>query len=364
MRSLLLFLAILASGAAQAHANGASYLSIVADSDGNEIAAFWDIAAVDLQLPLELDADGDGVLTAGEIQARSPAIMRFATERLEMRRGGDDCRLSAGKLTTARRNSEDFLSLEFDIVCSRDGPLEVSTSLFFGSPGYSALLDVRTHNGQFPAILSMGGTSWIEPAVATLSGTLRRFLREGFRHVLIGYDHIAFLLLLLLPSVLRRSHSGWSAATSGREVVLDLLKIVTAFTVAHSITLGLATTGAVWVPVQPIEVAIAGSIVIAGVLNLFPAASRWRLRLAFGFGFIHGFGFANALQEIGADGTRLAPMLAGFNLGVELAQLSIVALTLPVLWLLSRTSRYASRLMPALSVATALTGAVWFAGRL
>jgi hypothetical protein len=364
MRSLLLCLSILASGAAQAHANGASYLNIVADGGGNEIGAIWDIAAAELQLPLELDADGDGVLAAGEIQARSPAIMRFATERLEMRRGGDDCQLSVGKLTTARRNSEVFLSLEFEGVCSRDGPLEVSTNLFFGSRGYSALLDVWTPNGQFPAVLSMGRSSWTEPAVATLSGTLLRFLREGFQHVLIGYDHVAFLLLLLLPSVLRRSNSGWTAATSGREVVLDLLKIVTAFTVAHSVTLGLATTGAVQVPVQPIEVAIAGSIVIAGVLNLFPAASRWRLRLAFGFGFVHGFGFANALQEIGAEGTRLAPMLAGFNLGVELAQLSIVALTLPVLWLLSRTPRYASGLMPALSMATALTGAVWFAGRL
>jgi hypothetical protein len=364
MRWLVLLLSILASGVAQAHANGSSYLSIVSESGSNKIGAIWDIAAADLQLPLELDADGDGVLAASEIQARSPAIVRFATERLGIRRGRDDCRLSVGKLTTARRNSEVFLSLEFDGVCSRDGPLEVSTSLFFGSPGYSALLDVRTPNGQFPAILSMGGSSWTEPAVATLSGTLLRFLREGFRHVLIGYDHIAFLLLLLLPSVLRRSSYGWSAATSGREVVLDLLKIVTAFTVAHSITLGLATTGAVRVPVQPIEVAIAGSIVIAGVLNLFPAASRWRLRLAFGFGFVHGFGFANALQEIGAEGTRLAPMLAGFNLGVELAQLLIVAVTLPILWMLSRTSRYASRLMPALSVATALTGAVWFAGRL
>lgn len=361
---LVLCLMILASEAAQAHTNGTSYLSIVVDGDGNEIGAIWDIAAADLQLPLDLDADGDSVLTAGEIKARSPAIMRFAMERLAMRRGGDDCRLSFGKITTTRRNSEDFLSLGFDGVCSRDGPLEVSTSLFFGSAGYSALLDVRTQNGQFPAILSMGGSSWTEPAVATLSGTLLRFLREGFRHVLIGYDHIAFLLLLLLPSVLRQSNSGWSAATSGREVVLDLLKIVTAFTVAHTVALGLATTGAVRLPVQPIEVAIAASIVIAGVLNLFSTASRWRLRLAFGFGFVHGFGFANALAEIGAEGARLAPMLAGFNLGVEFAQLSIVALTLPVLWLLSRTSQYAGRVMPALSLAMALAGAVWFAGRL
>jgi hypothetical protein len=149
-----------------------------------------------------------------------------------------------------------------------------------------------------------------------------------------------------------------------REVAADLARIVTAFTVAHSITLGLSATGAVRVPAQPIEVAIAGTIVVAGLLNLFPAGAAWRLRLAFTFGLIHGFGFANALRESGAGEARLVPMLAGFNLGVEVAQLAIVALTLPLLWRLSRGPQYSQRLMPALSVATAMTGAIWFANRL
>jgi hypothetical protein len=104
--------------------------------------------------------------------------------------------------------------------------------------------------------------------------------------------------------------------------------------------------------------------VIAGLLNLFPAGASWRLRLAFAFGLVHGFGFANALRESGAGEVRLVPMLAGFNLGVEVAQLTIVALTLPVLWRLSREPLYSQRLMPVLSVATAMTGAIWFANRL
>ena len=184
----------------------------------------------------------------------------------------------------------------------------------------------------------MGRPAWTEPAAVSWPGTALRFLREGFHHVLIGYDHIAFLLLLLLPSVLRRTDSGWAAATSGRAVVLDLLKIVTAFTIAHSVTLGLAATGAVRVPVQPVEVAIAASIVVAGLLNLFPAAAP----LAVAVGVRLRFRARLRLRECAAaksaaDGTRLVPMLAGFNLGVEFAQLSIVALTLPVLWFLSRS---------------------------
>ena len=129
-------------------------------------------------------------------------------------------------------------------------------------------------------------------------------------------------------------------------------------------TLGLAATETVHLPAQPIEVAIAASIVIAGLLNLFPAAARWRMPLALVFGLVHGFGFANALQGIDVSGFRLTPVLAGFNVGVELAQLLIMAVALPVLWLLSRQRTYARRVMPVLSVAIALTGGVWLIGRL
>ncbi|MGQ0430383.1 MAG: HupE/UreJ family protein [Gammaproteobacteria bacterium] len=359
-----LCVASLVSQAALAHANGTSYLTIRLDGQDSRLVAAWDIPVSDLQLPLELDADGDGELTSRELDARRAAILRFATRRLELRQAGGPCALTAGELTTRQAEPESFIRLALTGSCPGSGPLQISTSLFFGSPGHTTLLDVSTPQGRFPAALSMGRASWTEPESDSWVGTLLRFLREGIWHVLIGYDHVAFLLLLLLPSVLRRSGSGRSLALGGREVAADLVRIVTAFTLAHSTTLGLASTGTVALPVQPVEAAIAGSIVVAGLLNLFPAASRWRLPLAFGFGLIHGFGFANALREIGEGEIRLAPMLAGFNLGVEFAQLLIIAVALPILWLASRRPRYSRQFMPALSLATALTGAVWFAGRL
>jgi hypothetical protein len=363
-RLLAVILGIAMSAAAHAHANGASFLRIASGNEGAQLTATWDIAAADLQLPLELDADGDGVLTARELDARRAAFVRFATDRLEIRRGGADCDIHPGTPTVSARESETFVSLPLSAVCAVVGPLEVSTNLFFGSAGYSALLDVYTPHHRFATALSMNGATWTEPPTPSVLATSRRFLREGVWHVLIGYDHIAFLLLLLLPSVLHASSSGWVAAANGRQVLRDLIKIVTAFTVAHSVTLGLAATETVHVPTQPIEVAIAGSIVVAGLLNLFPAAALWRLPLALVFGLVHGFGFANALQGIDVSGFRLAPMLVGFNLGVEVAQLLIIAAALPILWLLSRTRAYASRVMPALSIATALTGGVWLIGRL
>lgn len=362
-RAPALLLGLVASGEALAHANGSSFLRIDA-SEARALTATWDIPTADLQLPLELDADGDGVPTIDELRAREAALVRFATERLQIRRGGAACEIGASKPTMRERDAETFVSLPLRASCAGDGALEVSTNLFFGSPGYSALLDIHTPHHRFDAVLSMNGSTWTQPPAPSVLATSWRFVREGVWHVLIGYDHIAFLLLLLLPSVLRASSAGWTATTNGREVVRDLLKIITTFTLAHSVTLGLAATGAVRMPVQPIEVAIAASIVIAGLLNLFPAAARWRLRLALGFGLVHGFGFANALQNIDADGFRLAPMLAGFNVGVEVAQLLIIAAALPFLWLLSRRPGYSRRVMPALSVATALTGAFWLIGRL
>ena len=214
---LLAFIAgIAASGAALAHANGTSYLRIASADAGAPLTATWDIAAADLQLPLELDTDGDGVLTADELAARSAALARFATDRLDIRRGGIDCVIHPGTPTLGARESETFVSLPLQAVCAADGSLEVSTSLFFGSAGYSALLDVRTPKHRLAAALSMNGATWTEPRVPSVLATGWRFLREGVGHVSIGYDHIAFLLLLLLPSVLRASPSGWIAAANGR----------------------------------------------------------------------------------------------------------------------------------------------------
>jgi hypothetical protein len=347
-----------------AHANGRSDLRIEASDGGSGISVVWDIDATDLDLPLALDRDGDGTVAAREILARRDAIARFATERLELRRGPRACAFAATKVSAFERDSAAWARLALSGTCAGDAPLAVSTRLFFGSPGYRALLDVATASGRHSGVLSLARPGWTEPPRASAPATLLRFVGEGAAHALAGYDHVAFLLLLVLPSVLRRSPRGWSPVDRAGDVLRELLKTVTGFTLAHSVTLASATTGLVRVPEKPVEAAIAASIVAAGFLNLAPAAARWRFPLAVGFGLVHGFGFANALGGIDDGGARILPMLAGFNLGIELAQIALVLAALPLLWLLRRAPVYAGRLMPGLSVATALTGAVWLAGRL
>jgi hypothetical protein len=363
--STLFLLALsLLSGLTSAHSGDTSYLTIDTRADSGELTANWGIAMADLQWALDLDSDGDAKTSRGEIDARRDAISRLVEKNLSVRRGAMPCPFKVMDMRPSSRDAQPYLELQLRGRCDTSGPLQVQTGLFFGSAAYTALLDVLTNRGATRTLLSESQPGWLEPATPSLGATLLRFLGQGTWHVLIGYDHIAFLLLLLLPSVLRATQQGWTQVTRVRDVLRDILKIVTAFTIAHSITLGLAATNTLRLPTQPIEAAIAASIVVAGLMNLFPRTAGARLAVAFGFGLVHGFGFANALQEIGAQGFALAPMLAGFNLGVEVAQILVVCLSLPILMLLSRRPSYARRVMPACSLAIAVTGAFWLASRL
>lgn len=353
------------AGKAEAHATSTSYL-IVQESQRGDINATWDVAVADVHWALGLDADGDGTITWHEVESRREEIAAFAGNHLEISRGAAKCVATLVDLEVTEHAGEPHLSLPFRSRCASSAvaPLRISATLFFDRDATQrTLIDASTPAGVFTSILSPGTPAWLEPPASSALATFATFTGQGMWHVWVGYDHLAFLLLLLLPGVLRAAGSDWQGRQTVRETATDLLRIVTAFTLAHSITLALAATQTVHVPVRPIEIAIALSIIVAGLLNLFPAAAQARLALAFGFGLIHGFGFANALAELGTHGARLIPTLAGFNIGVELAQLSLVLLVLPLL-LRARHSRfYAGRFMPAASLAAAMAGAAWVAAR-
>jgi hypothetical protein len=190
------------------------------------------------------------------------------------------------------------------------------------------------------------------------------FVVQGLWHVWTGYDHLAFLLSLLLPCALRAEAGRWRPAGSPRAVVRDLLHLVTGFTVAHSVTLALATLQLVTFSPRIIEPLIAVTIAVSALFNLFPRFARFRLPLAFSFGLIHGFGFALALGELAPLRGHIVALLAGFNIGVELAQLSVVALIAPLIVLARHSQQYATHWMPGASVAVALGGCAWLVARL
>lgn len=361
-------ISLVATDRAEAHATSTSYLVAQTRPAGTgenaEVELFWGISTAQAHWALDLDQGGDGLITWGEIDSRRQDIAAFASRHLNVARGGSPCTVTFENLMLATYADEPHLSLAFQARCPRSGALALEASVFFEDDATQrTLVDVSTPAGQFTSVLSADAPRWIEPRAPSAFSTFITFVGQGLWHVWIGYDHIVFLLLLLLPGVLRNTGDQWQGTSTFRDTAWDLLRIVTAFTVAHSITLALASTGAVHVPVRPIEIAIAASIVIAGVLNLFPRAARARMALAFGFGLVHGFGFANALAELGTGGARLVPTLAGFNVGVELAQICLVVLVLPLLFRARNSSFYSGRFMPLTSIVAALAGAAWLVAR-
>lgn len=177
------------------------------------------------------------------------------------------------------------------------------------------------------------------------------FLQLGVRHIWTGYDHLLFLFGLLV------------VCRSFRSMVI----IISCFTVAHSVTLALVTLGAVHLPAGLVEPLIAASILFVGVENLVRrgAEPKGRGAVAFGFGLIHGFGFANVLRDlgVGASGASVAIPLFGFNLGVELGQLAVAAIALPLLWQLRALPWFARLGVPILSGIVAAVGLYWLLER-
>lgn len=226
--------------------------------------------------------------------------------------------------------------------------------------GHRRYLLVNIKDGSYQNVLSASSAPVFFEFNADHSiNTFRAYFSRGIYHIFSGFDHILFLLTLLIPSVLVINRSGYRVISSLLPGVLDTLKIVTAFTLAHSITLALAVFQVVKLPGHFVEAAIAFSIIVCAVNNLKPILPGSRWSLAFGFGLIHGFGFANALINSGlGSGNSIIPLL-GFNLGIESGQLAIVITVLPGIYMIRRTMIFRVGIFKGGSIASILIACGW-----
>ena len=277
---------------------------------------------------------------------------KLAAHLLEIKCGAQILTLRNFSVQTRDANSIHFI-LEFPTPLGAELRLN-AVSLQHLPRGHKQFLSARDHKGSVLAEHMLSAESKdLTIALNTGSGAsgerFLRFLALGVEHILTGYDHVAFLLAVLL--------TGGSLLSNAR--------IITSFTIAHSLTLALATFGVVTISATVVEPLIAASIVFVGVENLLrrQLAARWLV--TFGFGLIHGLGFASILQDlgIGAMGTQAAIPLLSFNLGVELAQVSIAALTLPLVWRLQRHPAFLPKHVPALSLLIIVAGMYWLVAR-
>jgi hypothetical protein len=353
--------------AAHAHKPSDSYLTI--EVKPASIAGRWDIALRDLDFAIGLDADGNGEITWGEVRSRHADIAAYATERLMVKADDAACTIEVGEQQIDNHTDGAYSVLPLALKCDAASPSRVTLgyTLFADlDPQHRGLLNLIARGASRSAVL--GGPT---PSQSFDLGAISRwsqftdYLREGVWHIWIGFDHILFLLSLLLPAVLAWQSVAhrWQPVQRFSEAFFDVLKIVTAFTVAHSITLSLAALGVIELPSRWVESAIAASVVIAAVNNIKPVVTGRRWMVAFAFGLIHGFGFASVLADLGLPRDALVLALVGFNVGVELGQLAIVLVFLPLAYALRRTLFYRRWVMVGGSALIALLAFAWFTER-
>ena len=352
------------SGLTFAHKASDSYLRL--NIDGQTIQGQWDIALRDIDYAIGLDGNNDGQITWGELRNSHNALTNYALPRLQIRGDASRCSSNPTEHLVDFHTDGAYAVLRFSVDCPEVmSTLEIQYSLLFDLDSqHRGLLQVD-YNGNVQ-------TGVLSPEERTIQLDLKKnsplneflqFGREGIWHIWIGYDHILFLISLLLPAVLWWREGQWHPQQSFQPAFWEVLKIVTAFTIAHSITLSLAVLGFVSLPTRWVESTIAASIILAALHNLYPVIRTRIWIMTFIFGLIHGLGFASVLIDLGLPGKSLALALAGFNVGVEIGQIVIVSVLIPLTFLIRHTWSYQRLVLNVGSIMIALIACVWFVER-
>lgn len=351
--------------------------------------------AVAATLLADMDTNGDGVLSESEQRAYSERVLqdlslsvdghRLSPRLLsvifpkpdEMREGLGEIQIEFTadlppgapdrKLVFENHHKSRIAAYLVNCLVPRDKDIRIKAQDRNELQSFYELEYVQVSAGSNPpSIKSAGAGNWFRGMLAQAPFWFRGFagmFRLGVRHIAEGTDHLLFLLALLLPAPLMIRRSRWAGFVDVRDSVFRILKVVTAFTVGHSITLVLAALGMVHMPSRPIEVLIAISILVSAIHALRPLFPGREAAIASFFGLIHGLAFAATLGDLGLGRLERLSSIFGFNLGIETMQLIVVAATMPSLLLLSRTHAYAIlRIGGALFAGLASLG--WIAERL
>ncbi|MGX1166238.1 hydrogenase/urease accessory protein HupE [Bradyrhizobium sp. USDA 372] len=355
-RPLLAWLAVLLGLALPAEAHEVNLITArVALSPDRTVSAELGLKGSDVDRLIGTkiyDARRDAVDPAA-VEAAKPAILAYMGTHLAVAGGARACAAGNAAILAdgdgiVYRNSFACANVTGDIVYR-------STVLTEKDRAARQVVLIAQGRSETQALLDADNTTvTLSTAPPSLSSTMQRYLVTGVEHIFLGYDHVAFLVAIVL----------WARR------LLPVVKIVTAFTIAHSLTLSLAALNVLVIPSRIVEPAIAASIVFVAVENFFSRDIDKRWRVAFLFGLIHGFGFAGALREIGLPPDAIVPALAAFNVGVEIGQIAIVALLLPVLGVLDRVTAAgreqparAARLVYVTSAMIGVLGGYWLLTR-
>jgi hypothetical protein len=342
---------------AEAHQTSVKYVDVTID--GERATIEMTVAPGDVTEPLGLAADAQPAVA----EALTPGVAAYVARWIEVTdAGGAPCTRSAAQ---ARADGDRrFVVVAWQASCGDLARIALDFGAFFAvDPRHEAIVRVREPGATGDAAVVRASDPILRIRAGEPTG-LGGWIASGVEHIWDGRDHVSFVLALLLVMVLIRDRQSW-AARPPLATLRHAAAIITAFTIAHSLSLIAASLGWISLPGRLVEAVIAFSILYTAVENILRPDVRWRFALTFGFGLVHGLGFASVLAELLPPGDVLGPLL-GFNLGVELGQLAIVVVALPLFWLLARVQgaeRYRRHTMPALSIVIGAVAIKWLVER-
>lgn len=337
----VLLLILLWSSAPSAHPVGSSHSRL--EVAAREVRV---VLTIDLLELGDVDNDGDQLIGYDELDAAIETVYELLRRHYLIRAPGDSTAVSLDRYEIVEDGHIGRFSLRYAFATDV-GTINITSTLDRMTTATHRHLVSVTRNG----VVEEGILDASQPSISLgvqrrpVLSTVGGFVRLGIEHIFTGYDHLAFLVCLLI------------ATNSMRSLAL----VITSFTVAHSLTLVLATFEIVELPARLIESLIALSIAYVALENVIGSQVIPRYRIAFFFGLIHGFGFSNILREMQLPRSNLALSLFSFNAGVELGQLVFVLVLFPVVGVHSGSR--GARLRPAISLAVFGLAVYWFAQR-
>lgn len=374
LRSLFGLMAFFLVSTASAHRLGESYIYL--NVTDQALSGRYEVTLTDLAKVGSFDADADGVVSETEFNAAAARVYAYLQPRLRFYHQGSTHGVQITGHDFLHLDTATFALVRFEVPSLGVPPEKIEAEYRFlfdrEDPTHRGLLviesntrsGIKDNESQVSAIFGPGderkqfnleGVQWQD--------VFLDFVAHGAWHIWIGFDHILFLIALLLPSVLFLRSGNWEPVGTFREAFFYVLKVVTLFTVAHTITLSLAALKIVEMPSQWVESIIAISIAVVALNNLYPFLRGKSWLIVFFFGLFHGLGFANVLAPLGVSPQSTTSALLGFNLGVELGQIAIVLLVFPLLYLAREQAAYRTVFLKLSSFALIGISLFWFVER-
>ncbi len=360
MKKFIILILGLFTFMSHAHQLSTAYLTAELNESGL-IQGDIQLRGFDLNQALNLDSDMNGQLTWAEIESQSVQLNQYIQTHLLIKRNNQVCPLIIEPQLKAERHfNQGYLVAVISAQCAVSGSIEVTyTGLFAEDYEHKLLFNLTGQTEVVARVISAENHRvHIDLNHTSLMTTFNQYAYQGILHIWKGLDHILFLLVLLLGCVLVRQNGQWQVRENAKQIIISTAWIVTAFTLAHSITLTSTAMGWVVLNSRWVELGIALSVLFAALNNIWP----WVVRLSgltFIFGLLHGMGFAGVLVELGLPTEQKIWAVLAFNLGVEIGQLVILAIVLPLLISIRWFSWYQTYFLRFSSVAIAMVAIGW-----